>query len=140
MGQFYFGSKQLTKVLSPISVVADNTELLLKNRITELEYQLETKEVSFIETVKEIPVQVIQEIEKEVIKYIEVPVEKIIIQKVEIIKEVPTIIEKFIDRIVEKQVEVIKEIEKEIIKTVTPLWLFGIIGVETVLLIIMFVK
>lgn len=88
--------------------------------------------VTFIETIKEIPV--------EVIKYIDRPIEIIKEIPVEIIKEVKVIetqiIEKPIEIIKEVQVEVIKEIEvvkKEIVEIPTEI-LKEIIKIETQIL------
>lgn len=114
-------------------VVQDAGLLQAKAQTLETTTTQEAKQI--IEVIKEIPTIV----EKETIKYVEVPVEKI----VEVIKEVPVHIEVPVVQEVEKIVEKIKEVEKIVphyidrivVKVKTPIYLWGIIAIETVLLI-----
>lgn len=116
-------------------VPIDEEKESLKSQIIDLEASLQKRaKLSVIETVREVKTVEIVEKPIEVIKYIEkiieVPVEKII----EVIKEVNVVEYK----IVEKPTEVIEQVEKLV--KVIPKWVFGIVTVETLLLIYLLVK
>jgi hypothetical protein len=95
-----------------------------------------TEKIIYVPTIKEVKVveekfiEVIKEIfidrPYEVIKEVKVIEEKI----VEVIKEVPVIVEKFI--------EIEKFIDKEIHKI--PTWMWGLVGCETLLVIVLLLK
>jgi len=143
MGKIYLGPKENTEIANtPVEEISsplfvyDNSAILLQNRISELEYQLQRTQIQFVERIKE--VEVIKEIKVIEEKIIEIPIEiiKEVIKKEFI--EIPKYIEVLKDRIIEKEVEVIKEIEKEI--KVVPLLVWGIMIVETVILIGLLIK
>lgn len=94
----------------------------LKERICELESQLKDKEHKVVEVIKHIYIEVPKEIAKEV---------KVLEEKAtEVVKEINVIEEKFI--------EIEKFIDREI--HIIPKWVFGIIAIETLLIIVLLIK
>lgn len=142
MGQLKIGPKQrISSVFQERTDIEEDVILIdeekesLKSQIIDLEASLQKRaKLSVIETVREVKTVEIVEKPIEVIKYIEkiieIPVEKI----VEVIKEVNVVEYK----IVEKPTEVIEQVEKLV--KVIPKWVFGIVTVETLLLIYLLVK
>lgn len=79
-----------------------------------------------VEIIKEVPIQITH--------HIEVPIEKEVIKFVDVIKEIP--IEIYKDVI--KEIKVIQEIEKVI--KVIPKWVWGIISIQTIIIVLLLIK
>jgi NH3-dependent NAD+ synthetase len=104
----------------------------LKQQIDQLNYKLANQEPQII--TKTIPIQQVKTVE--------------IVKEVEVVKEIPRIVHatKFtpihVEKIIEKPVEVIKQVIKEIpveIK-VLPKWVYGVISVQTLLIVLLLLK
>lgn len=137
MGQIFLGPKSLiTKYVANNSPIVEDSTNLLNDRILELEKQLANIQpiIKEVEVIKYIPQEIIK-IEKE---YIEKPIDKI----VEVVKEVIRIEKEYIEVPIEKIIEIEKEIEKFVDKEIKiiPKWVFGVVAIETLLIIVMIIK
>lgn len=100
--------------------------------LPEAEVVLPQKQVEYITITKEVPVEVIKEVEK--IVYVDKPIE--------IIKEVPVEVKHYIEvpgptvyqEVIKELPPIIKEVEIE--KKFIPPYMWGIIGLETIALIV----
>lgn len=133
MGLMTIGPKKLDAKESFVKATTeavDNAQVLMINRILELEQQIN-------EIIQSTPIEKTIEVIRE-IKVIE---EKIVEVPKEIIKEVKVEVIKEICVEVEKPIEVIREVEKEVIKIeekflkVVPMWAFMTIGLEALIII-----
>lgn len=157
MAMGHWCSKELLKTIqelpvAPVIQEVNTVELMLHNRISELEHQLSIQEPIIVEKINEVvrtievPVEkiIVQTIEVpiekivdrvvEVIKHVEVPVEKLVYKEISTIKEVPVYLEKLVDR----EIEIVKEVEKEI--KVIPKIVFTIMAVEALMIILLLLK
>lgn len=125
--------EELLRPLVKLENVADNSKLLLENKILQLEQELKDKQLAF-ETTYIDPIIEYKEIIKEVPKEVFITVEKIVE------KEKPYFITKYVDVVREVKTEV-KVVEEKIIKTFhIPLWYKIALGIETLIVIALLIK
>lgn len=141
----HFGSKEYVNGMknSQLGKIQDNSHIMISNRISELEYELSLKPLrievpieKIVEVIKhiEIPVEKIVEVIKYVDRIVEIPTEKTI----EVIKHIKVPVEKIVHVSVDRIVEIEKIVEK--ISKVVPTWVWGIIGTQSVLIILLLLK
>jgi hypothetical protein len=145
VGKVHIGPKNLLETLKQQDFVI-NDVTSLRNRISDLEYELSEQKIKKIieyvpqEVIKEVKIIEEKIIEKpvEVIKYVEKEVRVIEEKILEVIKEVPKEIKIIEERTIEKPVEIIKHIDKIIHKI--PNWVIGMISIETIAIILLLIK
>jgi len=133
MGMMHVGPKALIDSMKqsskPIDMPAPVDHSSLMARIAELE----ARAPKIVEVIKHVPVELKVIEEKIVEKIIEKPVERI----VEVIKHVPFEVKVIEEKLVEvlKEVPVIEEKIIEKLVHITPIWLYGVVAIETLVII-----
>ena len=134
MAMMQWGDKKVVKGKKAQETVASHPTL--HARIAELEQQIKDVPHKIVEVIKEVPTIV----EREVI----VPVERIVerVVEVQVIKEFPVMKEKIVTEFVDRPITVVKEVEKEVIRQIkfVPLWAYGALLVQSLIIVVLLFK